>query len=47
MLNIALLTYIGYRLDVDIWYYVICGVLLLYKLVKLANEAYKLGKENK
>lgn len=47
MLNIALLTYIGYRLDVDVWYYVICGVLFCIKLVQLVTKVYEMGKENK
>lgn len=46
MLVAILLIYLGVINEVGFWYYFICGIIMLFNIVKYGSALYKAGKES-
>ena len=46
MIEYGLLWYLGMRMDANIYYFILLGLLIFIKIVQLFMHVYKAGKKN-
>lgn len=46
MIEYGLLWYLGMRMDANIYYFILLGLLIFVKIIQLFTHVYKAGKRN-
>lgn len=46
MITPLLMMYIGYKINAPTWYFIVCGILEVYKMLEACSNVYMMRKKN-